>query len=128
MSRQQVHISKEYLQLEPIGLVFVFFFALILVIQFTAMLFHRFGTLAHILSSTELNFFKKKSEDISQDALIDKVSLTTAYRWGTLQINFFFVPASFISYSMLWRLSKIYNDCRVLMETMTMILAVDLIV
>lgn len=78
MSRQQVHISKEYLQLEPIGLVFVFFFALILVIQFTAMLFHRFGTLAHILSSTELNFFKKKSEDISQDALIDKVSLTTA--------------------------------------------------
>lgn len=59
--------------MEPIGLVFVFFFALILVIQFTAMLFHRFGTLAHILASTELNFFKKKSEDLSQDALIDKV-------------------------------------------------------
>lgn len=57
----QVLISKEYLQLEPIGLVFVFFFALILVIQFTAMLFHRFGTLSHILSSTELNwFFTKK--------------------------------------------------------------------
>ena len=36
---QEVHITKEYLQLEPIGLVFVFFFALILVIQFTAMLF-----------------------------------------------------------------------------------------
>ncbi|TMW48229.1 hypothetical protein DOY81_006700 [Sarcophaga bullata] len=71
-STQEVHISKEYLQLEPIGLVFVFFFALILVIQFTAMLFHRFGTLAHILASTELNFFKKKSEDLSQDALIDK--------------------------------------------------------
>ncbi|XP_046803681.1 chitin synthase chs-2 isoform X3 [Lucilia cuprina] len=68
----EVHISKEYLQLEPIGLVFVFFFALILVIQFTAMLFHRFGTLSHILASTELNFFKKKSEDLSQDALIDK--------------------------------------------------------
>ncbi|XP_075147009.1 hyaluronan synthase-like protein kkv isoform X1 [Haematobia irritans] len=71
-STQEVHISKEYLQLEPIGLVFVFFFALILVIQFTAMLFHRFGTLAHILSSTELNFCKKKTEDMSQDALIDK--------------------------------------------------------
>uniref|UniRef100_T1PGZ3 chitin synthase n=1 Tax=Musca domestica TaxID=7370 RepID=T1PGZ3_MUSDO len=69
---QEVHISKEYLQLEPIGLVFVFFFALILVIQFTAMLFHRFGTLAHILASTELNFFKKKPEELSQDALIDK--------------------------------------------------------
>ncbi|RVE50442.1 hypothetical protein evm_004867 [Chilo suppressalis] len=69
----EVLISKEYLQLEPIGLVFVFFFALILVIQFTAMLFHRFGTLSHILASTELNwFFTKKSEDLSQDALLDK--------------------------------------------------------
>ncbi|XP_030374775.1 chitin synthase chs-2 isoform X2 [Scaptodrosophila lebanonensis] len=68
----EVHISKEYLQLEPIGLVFVFFFALILVIQFTAMLFHRFGTLSHILASTELNFCKKKSEDLTQDQLIDK--------------------------------------------------------
>ncbi|XP_037922524.1 chitin synthase chs-2 isoform X1 [Hermetia illucens] len=70
---QEVHITKEYLQLEPIGLVFVFFFALILVIQFVAMLFHRFGTISHILASTELNLcFNKKSEDLSQDALIDK--------------------------------------------------------
>jgi chitin synthase len=52
-----VLISKEYLQLEPIGLVFVFFFALILVIQFTAMMFHRFGTFSHILASTELNWY-----------------------------------------------------------------------
>lgn len=71
----QVNITKEYLQLEPIGLVFVFFFALILVIQFTAMLFHRFGTLSHILAATELNFCcNKKAEELSQDALIDKVS------------------------------------------------------
>lgn len=70
----QVHITKEFLQLEPIGLVFVFFFALIIVIQFTAMLFHRFGTLSHILAATELNFCcNKKSEELSQDALIDKV-------------------------------------------------------
>ncbi|GLG95121.1 Chitin synthase 1 variant A [Gryllus bimaculatus] len=69
----EVLISKEYLQLEPIGLVFVFFFALILVIQFVAMLFHRFGTLAHILASTELNWYcNKKAEDLSQDAIIDK--------------------------------------------------------
>lgn len=51
----QILISKEYLHLEPIGLVFVFFFAFIIVIQFTAMLFHRFGTLSHILASTDLN-------------------------------------------------------------------------
>ena len=56
----QVHISQEHLQLEPIGLVFVFFFALILIIQFVAMLFHRFGTISHILSSTELNCCNKK--------------------------------------------------------------------
>nr|AKR54211.1 chitin synthase 1 variant b [Helicoverpa armigera] len=69
----EVLISEEYLQLEPIGLVFVFFFALILVIQFSAMLFHRFGTLSHILASTELNWFcSKKSDDLSQDALLDK--------------------------------------------------------
>lgn len=70
-----MHISKEYLQLEPIGLVFVFFFALILIIQFTAMMFHRFGTISHILSSTELNVCcNKKTDELSQDALIDKVS------------------------------------------------------
>nr|ADR73029.1 chitin synthase [Laodelphax striatellus] len=70
---QEVLISKEYLQLEPIGLVFVFFFALILVIQFTPMLFHRFGTISHILASTELNWcFSKKVEDMSQDKLLDK--------------------------------------------------------
>lgn len=73
MNSFQVLISKEYLQLEPIGLVFVFFFALILVIQFTAMLFHRFGTLSHILASAELNWFcTKKADDLSQDALLDK--------------------------------------------------------
>ncbi|XP_044020427.1 chitin synthase chs-2 isoform X2 [Aphidius gifuensis] len=72
-STQEVHITKEYLQLEPIGLVFVFFFALILVIQFTAMLFHRFGTFAHILASTPLNWYcTKKSKDLSEEALLSK--------------------------------------------------------
>ncbi|CAL1678459.1 unnamed protein product [Lasius platythorax] len=70
-STMEVHISKEYLQLEPIGLVFVFFFALILVIQFTAMLFHRFGTLAHILASTSLDCCKK-TKDLSEEALLSK--------------------------------------------------------
>ncbi|XP_066588924.1 chitin synthase chs-2 isoform X1 [Prorops nasuta] len=72
-SSLEVHITKEYLQLEPIGLVFVFFFALILVIQFTAMLFHRFGTLAHILASTTLDWYCfKKSKDLSEEALLSK--------------------------------------------------------
>ncbi|CAB3373394.1 Hypothetical predicted protein [Cloeon dipterum] len=73
---KEVHVSKEYLQLEPIGLVFVFFFALILVIQFLAMLFHRFGTISHILASTELNWYcNKKVDDTSTDALVDRHAL-----------------------------------------------------
>ncbi|KAK0159253.1 hypothetical protein PV328_010151 [Microctonus aethiopoides] len=72
-SSQEVHITKEYLQLEPIGLVFVFFFALILVIQFSAMLFHRFGTFAHILASTVLDWYCcKKAKDLSEEALLSK--------------------------------------------------------
>ncbi|KAK8746556.1 hypothetical protein OTU49_017078, partial [Cherax quadricarinatus] len=68
----EVLISQEYLQLEPIGLVFVFFFALILIIQFVAMLFHRFGTISHILSSTELTCCNKKAEDATEDAFIQR--------------------------------------------------------
>merc|ERR1712142_679271 len=42
----EVLITKEYLHLEPIGIVLVFFFFAIVVIQFIAMLFHRFGTIS----------------------------------------------------------------------------------
>ena len=59
-SFEKVLISNEPLRLEPIGLVFVFFFGLILIIQFVAMLFHRFGTLSHILASTELSCCNRK--------------------------------------------------------------------
>ncbi|XP_047473988.1 chitin synthase chs-2-like isoform X2 [Penaeus chinensis] len=69
---QEVTITQEYLQLEPIGLVFVFFFALILIIQFVAMLFHRFGTISHILASTELTCCNKKAEDTTEDAFIQR--------------------------------------------------------
>ena len=50
----------------------VFFFFLIIAIQFIAMLFHRFGTLSHILASTELNCFSRKNEIMSDEALIEK--------------------------------------------------------
>ncbi|XP_066260725.1 chitin synthase chs-2 isoform X1 [Euwallacea similis] len=84
-SSQEVHITKEYLQLEPIGLVFVFFFALILVIQFVAMLFHRFGTLAHILASTDLNLCTKKKEEMSPNALLDKQAVEIVKQLQKLQ-------------------------------------------
>nr|QCI31493.1 chitin synthase [Grandidierella japonica] len=71
----EIHISKEYLQLEPIGLVFVFFFALILIIQFVAMLFHRFGTISHILSSTELSCCNSSADTANDNTLRDKQAL-----------------------------------------------------
>ncbi|KAF8790062.1 Chitin synthase chs-2 like protein [Argiope bruennichi] len=74
----ELRIDKEYLELEPIGLVFAVFFALILVIQFVAMLFHRFGTLSHIMASIELSCFNQKVDDISDDAFIDKNAVQIA--------------------------------------------------
>ncbi|RWS20410.1 Chitin synthase 4-like protein [Leptotrombidium deliense] len=74
----EIRIEKEYLEMEPIGLVFVVFFGLILVIQFIGMLFHRFGTLSHILASVEFNFFSTKVDDISDDAYLDKNAIQIA--------------------------------------------------
>merc|ERR1719225_885685 len=68
----QVLVTKEYLHLEPIGIVLVFFFFAIVVIQFVAMLFHRFGTISHILASTELNCCSKKEDVLSDQELIEK--------------------------------------------------------
>lgn len=67
-----VIVTKEYLHLEPIGIVLVFFFFAIILIQFIAMLFHRMGTIAHILASTELNWCRKNDEFLSDEALIEK--------------------------------------------------------
>ena len=53
-------------------MVLVFFFFAIILIQFIAMLFHRFATLAHILASTELTCFSKKEDRLSDEALIEK--------------------------------------------------------
>merc|ERR1711902_294541 len=68
----QVLVTKEYLHLEPIGIVLVFFFFAIVVIQFVAMLFHRFGTISHILASTELNCCSKKDDVLTDQDLIEK--------------------------------------------------------
>jgi len=50
----------------------VFFFFAIVVIQFVAMLFHRFGTISHILASTELNCCSKKDDVLTDQDLIEK--------------------------------------------------------
>nr|CAD7433746.1 unnamed protein product [Timema monikensis] len=55
-------IVKSYLSLEPIGILFVLFFAVILVIQFIGMIMHRLSTLSHLLASTTLRIGSKSSE------------------------------------------------------------------
>lgn len=74
----QVIITQHFLELEPIGLVFVLFFAIILFIQFTGMFLHRFETLCHVLSTTSIfgngdspisieQFINTCKEGLSQD-------------------------------------------------------------
>lgn len=74
----EIIIDKEYLEMEPIGLVFVGFFGLILFIQLVGMLFHRFGTLSHILASVEFNFCRPQEEELSEDAYLDKNAIQIA--------------------------------------------------
>ncbi|XP_015588503.1 chitin synthase chs-2 isoform X2 [Cephus cinctus] len=68
----EVHLSKEYLQLEPIGFLFIIAFAVILLIQFVAMLFHRFNTFSHIIANTTLDCYCcKKASDLSQETILN---------------------------------------------------------
>lgn len=52
--------GRDPLPIEPLGLVFLIFFAFILIMQFAAMLRHRYGTLLHILASTDLRCCRKR--------------------------------------------------------------------
>lgn len=81
----EIRIDKEYLEMEPIGLVFVIFFGLILVIQLVGMLFHRFGTLSHMLASIELNCCTQKVEDIDDDDFLDKNAVKIALQLQRLR-------------------------------------------
>lgn len=68
-----VILDQEYLMLEPIGLLFLVLFGTIMLIQFTAMLFHRLGTLTHLLSTVQLNWYCfKKVDELSDKALLEK--------------------------------------------------------
>lgn len=71
-SAMEVVIELEFLQLEPINLILVFFFSVIVVVQFVAMLFHRFQTISHILASTELNWTEDSTKpEIMMSQLTD---------------------------------------------------------
>ncbi|XP_064602765.1 chitin synthase chs-2-like isoform X2 [Liolophura sinensis] len=46
--------KNEVLRMEPLGLLFLVIFAIILILQFGAMLMHRYDTFTHILSTTSI--------------------------------------------------------------------------
>lgn len=48
----QIKVDYEYLELEPLGVVFMVFFAVVMFIQLIGMILHRIMTLGHIVSST----------------------------------------------------------------------------
>ena len=48
----QIIVDYEYLELEPLGVVFMVFFAVVMFIQLIGMILHRIMTLGHIVSST----------------------------------------------------------------------------
>ena len=53
-------LDNEPLRFEPLGFSFLIFFASISLVQFFSMLWHRYGTLLHLLASTDLKFCSPK--------------------------------------------------------------------
>jgi chitin synthase len=53
-------LNYEPLRFEPLGFGFLIFFATILLVQFFSMLWHRYGTVLHLLASTDLKVCARK--------------------------------------------------------------------
>ncbi|CAF0785514.1 unnamed protein product [Didymodactylos carnosus] len=60
-------LNYESLRFEPLGFLFLLFFASILLVQFISMLWHRYGTLLHLLASTDLKLCPRKNVDLSDN-------------------------------------------------------------
>ncbi|XP_077569686.1 chitin synthase 1 [Stigmatopora nigra] len=58
-------LSEDFLEVEPLSLMFLLSFAVLLIVQFLAMLYHRVYTLIHVVSyrSTEKDYKQKDDED-----------------------------------------------------------------
>lgn len=70
----EIIIQREYLNLEPISLLFVVFFGIVLFVQFIAMLFHRFATISQILATTQIDWYcsKRVKDTVSASELKEK--------------------------------------------------------
>lgn len=77
----EITIQREYLNLEPISLLFVIFFGLVLFVQFIAMLFHRFGTISQILATTQIDWYcsKRVKDTVSASELKENAVAIARY-------------------------------------------------
>ena len=64
--------NYKYVEMDPIGLCLVVFFGSILIVQIIGMFMHRFGTLAHLLAFTTIDFCAKKVEEEDEDTALNK--------------------------------------------------------
>ena len=65
----------EYKHFEPLSVAFLVFFALIILIQFVSMLFHRYGTFLHIVASTSLKCCNRSYHPIGVQAIVETVKV-----------------------------------------------------
>ncbi|XP_057669819.1 chitin synthase chs-2-like [Diorhabda carinulata] len=73
-SQKEFIIQKTYLQLQPIGFVFLIAFASLMLVQFIAMFIHRFGTYCQIMANTAIDFSIfgfDKVKNITEESLLD---------------------------------------------------------
>nr|CAI5838117.1 unnamed protein product [Callosobruchus analis] len=59
-------IHQDFLQLEPIGFIFLIFFFMLMGIQFFGMVQHRFGTYCQIMANTHLNLIPTRSRNLKE--------------------------------------------------------------
>ncbi|KAJ8967543.1 hypothetical protein NQ314_002858 [Rhamnusium bicolor] len=86
--RSEFHIQKTYLQLEPIGFVFLIFFAALMLVQFLAMIYHRFGTYSQIMANTTIDwdlFESDNVENMTEEQILEKDPLKIIKKLARLQ-------------------------------------------
>jgi len=69
------HGGTEEKHFEPLSVAFLVFFAMIILIQFVSMLFHRYGTFLHILASTGLHCCSKQYEPVGVEDIVQTVKV-----------------------------------------------------
>ena len=60
------------IKMDPMGLVLVVFFGIILVIQLIGMFMHRFGTLAHLMAFTSIDFCTKEDQNEDEETTLNR--------------------------------------------------------